>query len=115
MGIFFLACIVPEESVRSYTDSDEDIEFARITLWIDKENHAILRRDMVESARKYLSYPPGERAESKEVLLHVRDTFQDADLTGPLPDELFQFIPPTDAREVVKGQAQRQKPKAEDK
>ena len=69
------------------------IEISPVTLWIDKEHFVVLReQNLIKMKNPYGSGVMETRQTT---------TFSRAAIGGPLPDWLFTFDPPADAREVA--------------
>jgi hypothetical protein len=78
-------------------------ELARFALWIDAESFAVLRVEISAKVTKFTMKLEGDKvtASSTEALrIRLTDTFQVAELNPKLPEDLFRFTPPKDAKEI---------------
>jgi hypothetical protein len=83
-----------------YLPNGEKPEAPTITLWIDKEDSTVWRSQIVEKVQKSSAEADGDELKKVPVELRANDTYSIAKINEPLPKELFQFMPPEDAKEV---------------
>jgi hypothetical protein len=71
------------------------------TLWIDREDPVIWKSRVIENARKQ-TLSGDKEPKTQDVKLQYIERFTIASIDTNLPDELFQFKPPADAKQVEK-------------
>ena len=81
-------------------------EPTRVTLWVDKNAHMIVRSKMAAQLYKR-ALKKGDQAVEK-VAVVVTDSFTTAGLGAP-PDDVFRFTPPEGATEVPNAASRREK------
>jgi hypothetical protein len=81
-------------------------EPTRVTLWIDRNAHVVVRARM--SAQLYKLHVTKEVQPVEKVVVTLTDSFTTATI-GTLPADLFSFKPPEGAKEVPNASARRQK------
>jgi outer membrane lipoprotein-sorting protein len=100
LGLQALSAIIaaPVPRTVDYFASAQAGDFPRIRLWIDKERGLVLRRTVTENARRFV-----QTAQSRveiPVQLRLTDTFTIANVGAAVPEALFRFEPPSEAKQV---------------
>lgn len=83
-----------------YLPPSDKAELPRMTLWVDAQDSIVWRTRLVEKTQRASFEALEDKAEGEPVEVQVTDNFSVAKINARLPDELFQFTPPEDAKEV---------------
>ncbi len=119
LAIFTLAQIFGSTEVGGesiYVPPLETGEPLHLKMWVDKARHIALRSNITSTWYKKQGKPLKKEEETGEkVKIEFVDTFTVTKVDESLPDELFKFSPPPDAKEVPSFEAMRRQPRQERK
>jgi hypothetical protein len=76
-------------------------EPTNITLWLDTESHLLVRAQFRQRVEKLAVKSKKELTQAGEVELTMTENFTVLNANGGLPDSLFSFKPPAEAKEFV--------------
>jgi hypothetical protein len=87
------------QSFSFYSPKDE---VTKITLWIDKANHALVQSETSASFKKGGFKKDKTPQKEEDVQVTITDAFTVIKINEDVPRELFQFTPPADAKEIAR-------------
>ena len=100
LGVQALSQIIvaPVPGTVVYYASAQAGEFPRLRLWIDKERGLVLQRTVTENTRRFVR----TAASTTEIPVELRltDTFTAINIGAAVPEALFRFEPPSEAKQV---------------
>jgi hypothetical protein len=95
-----------------YLPASDKAEWPSMTLWVDAQDSTVWRSQLVEKVQG-VSVPAQQDAVLENTEVHVTDSFSVIKINERLPDDLFRFTPPEDAKAVY--QFTKRPPDARDK